>query len=75
MKGKQPYHSPFGYRPSKEEKDIGEMRDAIDALELIITKLVTTLYEQEQRIEGGIYLSRHPFGEVMELVRKLNKKE
>lgn len=66
-------NSPFGHQPSREEKEIKVLKERVERLEYMLTELVTLLYKQEGRIEGGIYLNAHPFGEIMSLVKTLKK--
>lgn len=54
MKGKQPYYSPFAY--NKEQREMKELRDKINDLELRLDKLITILYNQKRF--GDDYASR-----------------
>lgn len=54
MKGKQPYYSPFAY--NKEQREIKELRDKVNDLELRLDKLITILYNKERY--GDDYASR-----------------
>lgn len=54
MKGKQPYYSPFAY--NKEQREIKELRDKVNDLELRLDKLITILYKRERF--GVDYASR-----------------
>lgn len=62
MKGKQPYHhtqyyhTVEGWVRSRQEKEMKELRDKINDLELRLDKLITILYNKERY--GDDYASR-----------------